>query len=140
MLWRMQLKTQLYIDGKWVDGSGTVPVYDPSDESVIAEIATAGDKECEAAIDAAHRAFPEWAKTAPRFRAEILRKAFELMIAESDHLAKIISMENGKVFSDAKGEVAYAAEFFRWFSEETVRVQGDFRKSPSGDKRQLVGE
>ena len=95
----MQLKTQLYIDGKWVDGSGTVPVYDPSDESVIAEIATAGDKECEAAIDAAHRAFPEWAKTAPRFRAEILRKAFELMIAESDHLAKIISMENGKVFS-----------------------------------------
>ena len=138
MLWRMQLKTQLYIDGKWVDGSGTVPVYDPSDESVIAEIATAGDKECEAAIDAAHRAFPEWAKTAPRFRAEILRKAFELMIAESDHLAKIISMENGKVFSDAKGEVAYAAEFFRWFSEETVRVQGDFRKSPSGDKRILV--
>jgi len=138
MLWRMQLKTQLYIDGKWVDGSGTVPVYDPSDESVIAEIATAGDKECEAAIDAAHRAFPEWAKTAPRFRAEILRKAFELMIAESDYLAKIISMENGKVFSDAKGEVAYAAEFFRWFSEETVRVQGDFRKSPSGDKRILV--
>jgi len=90
MLWRMQLKTQLYIDGNWVDGSGTVPVYDPSDESVIAEIATAGDKECEAAIDAAHRAFPEWAKTAPRFRAEILRKAFELMIAESDYLAKII--------------------------------------------------
>ncbi len=138
MLWRMQLKTQLYIDGKWVDGSGTVPVYDPSDESVIAEIATAGDKECEAAIDAAHRAFPEWAKTAPRFRAEILRKAFELMIAESDYIAKLISMENGKVFSDAKGEVAYAAEFFRWFSEETVRVQGDFRKSPSGDKRILV--
>jgi succinate-semialdehyde dehydrogenase/glutarate-semialdehyde dehydrogenase len=71
-------------------------------------------------------------------RAEILRKAFEIMVAEADHLAKIISMENGKVLSDAKGEILYAAEFFRWFSEEAVRISGDFRTAPSGDKRILV--
>ena len=134
----MALKTDLYIDGKWVKGSGTVPVYDPSDGSVIAEIQTAGEKECDAAVEAAHRAFPEWAKTAPRYRAEILRKAFEIMVSEADQLAELVSRENGKVVSDAKGEILYAAEFFRWFSEETVRVAGDFRKSPSGDKRILV--
>jgi len=132
------MRTQLYIDGKWVDGNGTMPVYDPSDGSVIAEVATAGDAECEAALDAAHRAFPSWAKTAPRVRSEMLRKAFEIMTAESDQIATMISRENGKVFADAKGEVAYAAEFFRWFAEEAVRTPGDFRKSPSGDKRILV--
>ncbi len=132
------MRTQLYIDGKWVDGNGTMPVYDPSDGSVITEVATAGEAECEAALEAAHRAFPAWAKTAPRVRSEILRKAFELMVAESDQLATLISRENGKVFADAKGEIAYAAEFFRWFAEEAVRTPGDFRKSPSGDKRILV--
>ncbi|HRD10085.1 MAG TPA: aldehyde dehydrogenase family protein, partial [Candidatus Nanopelagicaceae bacterium] len=134
----MQLKTDLYIDGAWVKGNGSVPVYDPSDGSVIAEIQTAGEKECDAAVDAAFRAFPEWSKTAPRYRAEILRKAFEIMVSEADQLAELVSRENGKVISDAKGEILYAAEFFRWFSEETVRVQGDFRKAPSGDKRILV--
>jgi succinate-semialdehyde dehydrogenase/glutarate-semialdehyde dehydrogenase len=138
MLSLMQLKTDLYIDGKWVKGAGTVPVYDPSDDSVIAEIQIAGEKECDAAVDAAYRAFPEWSKTAPRYRAEILRKAFEIMVAEADRLAELVSKENGKVITDAKGEILYAAEFFRWFSEETVRVQGDFRKAPSGDKRILV--
>jgi succinate-semialdehyde dehydrogenase/glutarate-semialdehyde dehydrogenase len=67
-----------------------------------------------------------------------LRKAFEIMVSESEHLAKIVSMENGKVLTDAKGEIAYAAEFFRWFAEEAVRTPGDFRSSPSGDKRILV--
>jgi succinate-semialdehyde dehydrogenase/glutarate-semialdehyde dehydrogenase len=132
------MRTQLYIDGKWLDGNGKMPVYDPSDGSVITEVATAGDAECEAAISAAHAAFPAWAKTSPRMRSEILRKAFELMVAESDALATLVSRENGKVFSDAKGEIAYAAEFFRWFAEEAVRTPGDFRKSPSGDKRILV--
>jgi succinate-semialdehyde dehydrogenase/glutarate-semialdehyde dehydrogenase len=134
----MELKTGLYIDGKWVTGDGTLNVIDPSTGEVIAAVSTAGDAECDAAITAAHNAFPEWAKTAPRYRAEILRKAFELMVAEADHLATLISRENGKVFSDARGEVMYAAEFFRWFSEEAVRTPGDFRKSPSGDKRILV--
>ena len=132
------LKTELYIDGAWVKGDGTMPVYDPSNGEVIAEVATAGDKECSAAIDAAHRAFLNWSKTAPRVRGEILRKAFELMVAESDEIATIITRENGKVFTDAKGEVAYAAEFFRWFSEEAVRITGDYRHAPSGDKRILV--
>jgi succinate-semialdehyde dehydrogenase/glutarate-semialdehyde dehydrogenase len=132
------MRTQLYIDGQWVDGNGTLDVTDPSDGSVIAKVATAGDSEIEAALAAAHRAAPAWAKTAPRVRAEMLRKAFELMIQEADYLAELISKENGKALPDAKGEVAYAAEFFRWFSEEAVRIAGDFRMSPSGDKRILV--
>ena len=132
------MRTQLYIDGQWVDGNGTLDVIDPSDGSVIAKVATAGDAEIEAALAAADRAAPAWAKTAPRVRGEILRKAFELMTQEADYLAELISQENGKALPDAKGEVAYAAEFFRWFSEEAVRIAGDFRMSPSGDKRILV--
>ena len=132
------MKTKLFINGQWVDGDGHISVIDPSDESVIAEVSIAGDKECDAAVAAAHAAFPAWSKTAPRVRAEILRKAFEIMIEEADDIARLISRENGKVFTDAKGEVLYAAEFFRWFSEEASRVAGDFRHSPSGDKRILV--
>jgi succinate-semialdehyde dehydrogenase/glutarate-semialdehyde dehydrogenase len=134
----MQLKTDLYIDGAWVKGDGTLPVTDPSTGNVIAEVQTAGDAQCDAAVMAAHNAFKTWSKTAPRVRSEILRKAFEIMIAEADHLAKIVSMENGKVLSDAKGEITYAAEFFRWFAEEAVRTPGDYRQAPSGDKRILV--
>jgi len=138
MLIFMQLKTQLYIDGKWVNGSSTLAVNDPSDESVIANVQVSSDKECADAVDAADRAFKSWAKTAPRVRGEILRKAFEIMVAESDRLAEIISRENGKVLTDAKGEILYAAEFFRWFSEEAVRINGEYRTSPSGDKKIVV--
>jgi succinate-semialdehyde dehydrogenase/glutarate-semialdehyde dehydrogenase len=138
MLIFMQLKTQLYIDGKWFDGASTIPVTDPSDESVIANVSVATDAHCALAVGAADRAFKTWSKTAPRIRGEILRKAFEIMVAEADRLAEIISRENGKVLSDAKGETLYAAEFFRWFSEEAVRINGEFRTSPSGDKRILV--
>ena len=134
----MQLSTQLYIDGKWVNGASTMPVTDPSDESVITNVQISSEEQCIEAVDAAHRAFKGWAKTAPRVRGEILRKAFEIMVAEADRLAEIISRENGKVLSDAKGEVLYAAEFFRWFSEEAVRINGEFRTSPSGDKRIIV--
>jgi len=115
-----------------------MPVTDPSDESVIANVQISSEEQCIEAVDAAHRAFKGWAKTAPRVRGEILRKAFEIMVAEADRLAEIISRENGKVLSDAKGEVLYAAEFFRWFSEEAVRINGEFRTSPSGDKRIIV--
>ena len=138
MLIFMQLSTQLYIDGKWVNGASTMPVTDPSDESVIANVQISSEEQCIEAVDAAHRAFKGWANTAPRIRGEILRKAFEIMVAEADQLAEIISRENGKVLSDAKGEVLYAAEFFRWFSEEAVRINGEFRTSPSGDKRIIV--
>jgi len=138
MLIFMQLSTQLYIDGKWVNGASTMPVTDPSDESVIANVQISSEEQCIEAVDAAHRAFKSWARIAPRVRGEILRKAFEIMVAEADRLAEIISRENGKVLSDAKGEVLYAAEFFRWFSEEAVRINGEFRTSPSGDKRIIV--
>jgi succinate-semialdehyde dehydrogenase/glutarate-semialdehyde dehydrogenase len=138
MLIFMQLSTQLYIDGKWLNGVSTMPVTDPSDESVIANVQISSEEQCIEAVDAAHRAFKGWANTAPRVRGEILRKAFEIMVAEADRLAEIISRENGKVLSDAKGEVLYAAEFFRWFSEEAVRINGEFRTSPSGDKRIIV--
>ena len=134
----MQLKTQLFIDGKWLDGTSSIADTDPSDNSTIANVAVASDEHCAAAIDAASNAFKSWAKTAPRVRAEILRKAFEIMVAEADRLAEIITKENGKVLSDAKGEILYAAEFFRWFSEEAVRINGEFRTSPNGDKRILV--
>ena len=132
------MRTQLFINGEWVDGSLTAPVYDPSDLSVIAEVSLAGEKECEAALAAADAASASWAATAPRVRSEILRKAFEIMISEADYIADLISKENGKALPDAKGEVIYAAEFFRWFAEEAVRTPGDFRKSPNGDKRILV--
>ena len=89
----MQLKTDLYIDGAWVKGEKSLPVYNPANNQVIAEVQLAGDKECEAAVTAAYGAFTSWAKTAPRVRSEILRKAFELMIAESDQIAKIIRSE-----------------------------------------------
>ena len=132
------MRTQLYIDGQWVDGASKVAVYDPSDGSVIAQVSMASDAQCDAAIAAADAAAVEWAKTAPRFRSEILRKAFEIMTSEIEAIATLISRENGKAMPDARGEAAYAAEFFRWFAEEAVRTPGDFRKSPSGDKRILV--
>jgi len=132
------IRSDLYINGEWVPTPKRHPVYDPSDNSVITEIAVAGDKEVDAALEAAAAAFPTFAKMPARARGEILRKAFEIMIAEADDLARLVSRENGKVFSDAKGEVLYAAEFFRWFSEEAVRVNGEFRHAPSGDKRILV--
>ena len=132
------MHTQLYIDGKWVDGVGKIAVHDPSDGSIIAEVSLAGDSQCEAAVAAADTAAIAWAKSAPRYRSEILRKAFEIMTAENETIATLISRENGKALPDARGEAAYAAEFFRWFAEESVRTPGDFRKSPSGDKRILV--
>ena len=134
----MQLKTDLFINGQWVKGAGSMPVMNPSSGTLIAEISIADQAQCDAAITAAHSAFPAWAKTPSRVRSEILRKAFEIMTAESDQIARLVSMENGKTFTDAKGEVSYAAEFFRWFAEEAVRTPGDFRHSPSGDKRILV--
>ena len=132
------MRTQLYINGQWVPGASTVPVIDPSDGSVIADVSIADDAQCDAAIAAADAVAVEWAATAPRVRSEILRKAFEIMTAEIEVIATLISRENGKAMPDARGEAAYAAEFFRWFAEEAVRTPGDFRMSPSGDKRILV--
>lgn len=134
----MTIVSELLIGGEWVKGTDRIPVYDPSDGSVVSEISISGEDECEAALAAADGAQAEWAATPPRVRGEILRKAFELMVAESDQLAELITRENGKVLADAKAEMTYAAEFFRWFAEEAVRTPGDYRESPSGDKRIMV--
>jgi succinate-semialdehyde dehydrogenase/glutarate-semialdehyde dehydrogenase len=134
----MQVKNQLFIGGKWVDTNKKLNVINPADESVITQVSLSSDAEHDAAITAAEKAFSTWSKTAPRVRAEILRKAFELMVLKSDQLAELITKENGKVLSDAKSEILYAAEFFRWFSEEAVRINGEYREAPAGDKRILV--
>ncbi|APX02339.1 MULTISPECIES: NAD-dependent succinate-semialdehyde dehydrogenase [unclassified Arthrobacter] len=131
---------QLLIDGSWRNaaGSRTVDVANPSDGTVITAIADADVEDGLAAVDAAAAAFPDWAATPPRRRAEILSRCFELMTERSEQLAHLISLENGKALPDARGEVAYAAEFFRWYAEEAVRIIGDVSISPSGANRILV--
>ncbi|MEO8363536.1 MAG: NAD-dependent succinate-semialdehyde dehydrogenase [Ilumatobacteraceae bacterium] len=132
------MRTSSYIGGEWVQSSSTFDVLNPMTGKSIAQVSNATIAECLTAVDAAHDAFPLWKATAPRQRAEILRKAFEIMIAEQEELARLITLENGKVLSDARSEVAYAAEFFRWFSEEAVRIDGDYRRAPSGANWLLV--
>jgi succinate-semialdehyde dehydrogenase / glutarate-semialdehyde dehydrogenase len=132
--------TDLFLGGKWVPASsgGRFDVYDPSTGDVIASVADGTVEDAIAAVDAAGAAAADWAATAPRQRAEILRRAFELMTARKGELARLISLENGKALTDAAGEVAYAAEFFRWYSEEAVRAEGTFMTAPSGANRILV--
>ena len=113
-------------------------MVNPSDASVITDIADADVEDGLAAVDAAAAALPEWAATPPRRRAEILRRCFDLMTERSEQIAHLISLENGKALADARGEVAYAAEFFRWYAEEAVRIIGDVSVSPSGSNRILV--
>ncbi len=95
-------------------------------------MADAGVEDAAAAVDAAAAAAAGWAATAPRKRSEILRRCFELMTERAEMLAQLISLENGKALRDAHGEVAYAAEFFRWNAEEAVRIVGDFGMAPAG--------
>jgi succinate-semialdehyde dehydrogenase / glutarate-semialdehyde dehydrogenase len=130
----LQVPTGLLIDGEWVDTGATLEVHDPSDNSVLAHVADASVSDATAAVDAAYEAFTQWSVTPTRVRAEVLRKAWEIMTAEAETCARLIALENGKALRDAMGEVLYAAEFFRWFSEEAVRVEGGFRYSPSRDK------
>ncbi|WP_349368763.1 NAD-dependent succinate-semialdehyde dehydrogenase [Salinarimonas sp.] len=132
--------TDLYIDGAWRPGSEgeRFDVINPADESVLASVASATTDDADAALDAAARAFGPWAARTPRERAEILRKAFELMSARLDHFARLITLENGKAGADARGEAAYAAEFFRWFSEEAVRADGLVSRAPASGARILV--
>ncbi|HEV7414954.1 MAG TPA: NAD-dependent succinate-semialdehyde dehydrogenase [Tianweitania sediminis] len=131
--------TDLFIAGKWHPGSNArIEVVDPSTERVIAKVADASVDDALSAVKAAHEALPGWAANAPRRRSEILRRCFELMIERKQMLAELISLENGKALGDAQGEVTYAAEFFRWFSEEAVRLNGDMSIAPSGANRILV--
>jgi succinate-semialdehyde dehydrogenase/glutarate-semialdehyde dehydrogenase len=132
--------TDLYIGGAWRPASDNqrIEVTDPATGEVIASVASATVQDGIAAIDAAAQAFRPWAAKPPRERAEILRKAFELMIRDRDKLAELMVRENGKPLAEAKGEVNYAAEFFRWFSEEAVRNIGSVSMAPSGLNRILV--
>jgi succinate-semialdehyde dehydrogenase/glutarate-semialdehyde dehydrogenase len=134
------IPTELYINGQWVpaqDG-GVFAVLNPANNEQLASVASAGEQDVLSAIDAAHKAAPGWASVSPRGRAEVLRKAFELMIEHKEVLARLISLEEGKTRAEALGEVAYAAEFFRWYAEEACRDQGTFMRAPSGANNILV--
>jgi succinate-semialdehyde dehydrogenase / glutarate-semialdehyde dehydrogenase len=124
----------ILVGGEWVATSSTLAVHNPADLSVLGEVADATPDEALDAVTAASDAFPGWAHAAPRQRAEVLRSAFEIMTSEIEDCARIIALENGKAWRDAMGEAVYAAEFFRWFSEEASRIEGGFRYSPARDK------
>jgi succinate-semialdehyde dehydrogenase/glutarate-semialdehyde dehydrogenase len=132
--------TDLWIGGKWRKSSDNqrFDVIDPATERKVASVASATVDDAIAAIDAAEAAFPAWAARKPRERAEILRKAFELIMRDAERLAKLITVENGKALPDSRGEVAYAAEFFRWNAEEAVRNLGQMSVAPSSGARILV--
>ncbi|HEX3003019.1 MAG TPA: NAD-dependent succinate-semialdehyde dehydrogenase [Angustibacter sp.] len=132
--------TDLFVGGKPMPASdgGRFDVHDPATGEVLTSVADGTVDDALAAVDAAAAAGPGWAATAPRERAETLRRAFDLMTQRSEALARLISLENGKALRDARGEVAYAAEFFRWYSEEAVRATGSVQTAPSGQNRILV--
>ena len=134
------LPLDLCIGGKAVPASdgGRFDVLDPATGAVLTSVANGTVEDALACVDAADAAAAGWAATAPRERSEVLRKAFELMRDRSEELAHLISLENGKALPDARGEVAYAAEFFRWYAEEAVRAAGSVMTAPSGANRIVV--
>jgi succinate-semialdehyde dehydrogenase / glutarate-semialdehyde dehydrogenase len=136
----IDVPTRLLIGGEWNGGrdGATFEVLDPATEEPLAEVADASAADALDAVTAAADAMPAWAKTAPRQRAEILRKAFELMSARAEQFARLMSAENGKSLRDARAESAYAAEFFRWYAEEAVRIEGTLMRAPSGANRILT--
>ncbi|MFJ7333090.1 NAD-dependent succinate-semialdehyde dehydrogenase [Streptomyces sp. NPDC101116] len=135
-----EVLTQLFIGGAWVDATdgATMPVDDPATGGILRHVADAGPKDARLAEEAAVGAQAAWARTAPRARSEILRRAYELILERTDELARLMTSEMGKPLAEARGEVAYAAEFFRWFSEEAVRVDGGCGTLPDGRNRMLL--
>jgi succinate-semialdehyde dehydrogenase/glutarate-semialdehyde dehydrogenase len=134
------IRTDLFIGGGWRSAASgeRFDVIDPGTEEVVAQVADAGAEDARAAAAAAADAQPHWAAAAPRERAEVLRRSWELLTQRADDLARLITLENGKVLAEAKGEITYAAEFFRWFSEEAVRLTGELTTAPSGANRIVV--
>ena len=132
--------TGLYINGVWRDASDgkTFDVFDPATGKLLKTIADASYEDGQEAMAAAHETQKSWAATAPRVRAELLRAAFEKVTAMSDDFAILMSLEMGKPFAEAKGEVAYGSEFLRWFSEEAARVNGRYQTAPDGKNRLMV--
>lgn len=132
--------TGLYIDGQWREATGgaTLDVQDPATGNTLRTIANATAEDGMAALDAAVAAQDDWAATAPRERAEILRRAFDAVHARADDFALLMSLEMGKTVAEARGELTYGAEFLRWFSEEAVRISGRYSVAPDGKARLLV--
>jgi succinate-semialdehyde dehydrogenase/glutarate-semialdehyde dehydrogenase len=132
--------TELFIGGKWraAEGGKTLGVEDPATGATLCEVADGSPADGMAALDAAVAAQADWAATAPRERGEILRQTYELMTERADELALLMTLEMGKPLAESRGEIAYAAEFFRWFAEEAVRIEGDYQVAPSGKGRVLV--
>lgn len=127
------------VGGAWRRSEGGVfAVHDPATTEVVAEVADGTAADARAAVDAAAAQQPAWAALAPRARSEILARTRELMVRDTDRLAALIAAENGKSMADARAEVGYAAEFFRWYAEEAVRPHGDFGSSPAGGTRTIV--
>ncbi len=134
-----QVPKQLYIGGEWVDGGeGTLAVEDPSTAEALTEIADASVEDAKRALDAAVDAGPEFAAHPPRERGEILRRAFEAVVARADELALLMTLEMGKPLAESKAEIAYGAEFLRWFSEQAVRIDGRYSTAPNGQGRLLT--
>jgi succinate-semialdehyde dehydrogenase / glutarate-semialdehyde dehydrogenase len=135
----IEVPTGLLIGGQWSSGrAGTLPVVNPATEDVLTEVADASPEDALEAVRAAAEALPRWSATPPRGRAECLRRAFQLMTERSEQLARLMVLENGKALRDARGEVLYAAEFFRWYAEEAVRIDGSLATAPSGSNRIMV--
>src|SRR5688572_20994225 len=136
----IDVPTDLFVAGTWRPAAAgrRLEVADPATGSVLATVADADTDDAAAAVAAAAAAAADWAATSPRSRADLLMRAFQLMQERSEELALLISLENGKSLADARGEVAYAAEFFRWYAEEGVRLRGQVGHSPSGANRLLV--
>ncbi|EWT01469.1 succinate-semialdehyde dehydrogenase [Intrasporangium oryzae NRRL B-24470] len=130
----------LLIGGSWRDATGgaTIPVDDPATGEVLTHVADATVADGTAALDAAVAAQADWARTAPRDRAELLRAAYEKITARADDFAMLMTLEMGKTLAESRGEVAYGAEFFRWFSEEAVRVSGRYSVAPNGATRLMT--
>ncbi len=134
------VEKRLFIGGQWVDatGVGTFEVVDPSTGSVLCSVADATPADGRAALDAAVAAQSSWAATAPRQRADVLMSAFELLHERVDELALLMTLEMGKPLAEARGEIAYAAEFFRHFAAEAVRIDGGYQTAPAGNARFLI--
>jgi succinate-semialdehyde dehydrogenase/glutarate-semialdehyde dehydrogenase len=134
-----QVPKQLYIGGEWRDGAkGTLSVEDPATGESLCEVADASEDDAKAALDAAVQTGPEWAQQPPRERGEILRRAFEAISERTDELALLMTLEMGKPIAESKAEIAYGAEFFRWFSEQAVRIDGRYAVAPNGQGRLLT--
>jgi len=130
---------QLYIGGEWRDGEkGTLSVEDPATGESLCRVADGSADDAKAALDAAVHAGPEWSRHPPRERGEILRRAFETIIDRADELALLMTLEMGKPVKESKAEIAYGAEFLRWFSEQSVRIDGRYAVAPNGQGRLLT--